>query len=155
MSHEIARVRVRTPGKHIVAFATAAAVMVAGTVALVNAVGGREAPVAATAAAVETGGDTVALGEFLVDLAPDRTGRAAYLKLGASASAGGVSAREIERRQDEIRERLTFLLRGLSRDDIAGEEGMRLLKEEMLRRVNLVIAPQAVADVTITDIIVQ
>jgi len=69
--------------------------------------------------------------------------------------ADGAAATALEVREAEARERIAFLLRGLSADDLAGEEGLTLLKRELLRRINLVIAPAAAEDVAITDLIVQ
>jgi flagellar FliL protein len=153
------RVRVRTPGKHIVAFAGAALLMTAGTIGIVK-FAPRPSSAAAAPAPNPAGSPSEAtrsraLSEFLVDLAPDETGRAAYLRLAASVSAGAEAATAVRSHEEEIRERIAFLLRGLSADDLEGAEGMSLLKEEMLRRVNLVIAPAAAEDVTITDIVVQ
>ncbi|MEQ1931756.1 MAG: flagellar basal body-associated FliL family protein [Parvularculaceae bacterium] len=152
----LGRVRVRTPGKHIAAFAGAALIMIAGTVYLARPQSDRdEAPRVAALSAPAKGGGSLALPEFLVDLAPDAAGRAAYMRLAVSIEADAAAASVIERRLSEIRERIAFLLRGLSADDLKGEEGMRLLKSEILRRVNLVIAPETAGEAVITDIIVQ
>jgi flagellar FliL protein len=110
-------------------------------------------------ATIEATPQAVTLKEFLVDLAPDRTGRVAYMRLQASIKAepGATAefARAVDARRDEISERLAFLFRGLSADDFEGEEGMSRVKAEMLRRVNLVIAPASASEVVITDLIIQ
>lgn len=155
-----ARVRVRTPGKHIVMFLTAAGVIVAAASHFANAPEGSAAAGAppATKEASRVGGD-FAIPEFLVDLAPDRDGRAAYLRLAAVVRAApegaeAVAAR-IAEREAEISERVTFLLRGLSADDFDGEERLARVKAELLRRVNLVIAPARADDVLIADLVIQ
>lgn len=155
-------IRVRTPGKHMVVFGAVAAAMVA---AAFNVVGDARNPdisptgTSAPVSARSRDSESIPLKEFLVDLSPDRTGRAAYLRLTASAQAAPATADSVaaalRNRQAEIDERLSFLFRGLSSDDFAGEDGMARVKAEMLRRVNIVIAPDAVADIVITDLIIQ
>lgn len=151
------RVRVRTPGKHIVAFCAAALAMVAGAIYVAGVLASRESgkPAARAAAMTKVSPEGVALGEFLVDLAPDRTGRAAYMRLALTVRGDAEAAAGLKAREAEARERIAFLLRGLSADDLVGEEGMTLVKREALRRINLVIAPAEAEDVAITDMIVQ
>lgn len=149
---EAPRARVRRPGKHIVLFAAAAlAVMGAGVL------GFRQS--SPESAVREAASATVPLGEFLVDLSPDRTGRIAYLKLSASvalpAARAKPAAARLEAERAIVRERIAFLLRGLTPEDLAGAEGMQRLKTEMLRRINLAIAPERAEDVVILDMIVQ
>lgn len=155
-----ARARARTPGKHIVMFVTAATVIVAAAVNILNAAGRNERAAAIPEPAlIQAVGGEFALPEFLVDLSPDRNGRAAYLRLAAvvRAAPGNVDAvgAELERRQAAIAERTTFLLRGLSADDFAGEEQLARVKAELLRRINLVIAPARADEVLIADLVIQ
>jgi flagellar basal body-associated protein FliL len=149
------RVRVRTPGKHIVLF-VAAALAVAG--AGLNFMNSADAPSARPPRIVAGKTQRLPLDAFLVDLAPDRSGRTAYLKLEAVvefASSDTAGAARMQQETAAVRERLSFLLRGLTPDDFAGADGMARVKTEMLRRVNLVIAPEKAADVVITDLVIQ
>lgn len=150
------RVRVRTPGKHIVAFGAAALAMIAGAVYVAGGLSAREsAELAAAAAPPNTVAGAVALSEFLVDLAPDRAGRVAYMRLAVTVRAGSEAEAALRAREAEVRERFAFLLRGLSADDLSSDEGLELLKAELLRRVNVTIAPAVAEEVAITDMIVQ
>ena len=156
---DLSRLRVRTPGKHIVAFAAAALLMVAATLSLARLArpNGAEPtgppPASADLAPIEA--SRVVLPEILVDLAPDRNGRVAYLRLVATVRAGRAALDAIEARGAEIRERLSFLFRGLSAEDLSDEERLRLAKTEMLRRINLVIAPLKADEVIVSEIVVQ
>lgn len=151
-----ARVRVRTPGKHIVMFVTAAVVIVAAAINLTKSSPQSRVFNDRQSQAAQSGGKAVALNDFLVDLAPDRNGRVAYLRLSAVVMAdSNDAAAAIDANRVAIAERLTFLLRGLSPEDFAGSDGMTLVKDEMRRRVNLVIAPARARDVVISDLIIQ
>ncbi|MEX0645569.1 MAG: flagellar basal body-associated FliL family protein, partial [Parvularculaceae bacterium] len=152
----------RTPGKSIVQATGAGLLMVFGATSLLRDL--EYAPPinigVKSAAGVATGrADLVPLRELLVDLAPDRSGRLAYMNMSASiALPAKTGARVIERVKEaepQIAERITFMLRGLSPEDFDGAAGMKRVKAEMLRRVNLVIAPDVAADVIISDLIIQ
>jgi flagellar FliL protein len=148
------RRRVRMPGKHIVAAAAVLVAVFAGFGILKDRRG-----TDAMSASADHGALVIPLDEFLVDLAPDAGGRIAYLKLVAAvrtpAARGARVAARIEEERAAVRERIGFLLRGLSPEDFRGADGMARVKKEMLRRVNLVIAPDAVEDVVITDLVIQ
>ncbi len=152
------RVRVRTPGKHIVMFVAGAGLLVAAASVGVSVVDHGAEQSAETVTSAAAAQNTIALREFLVDLAPDRHGRTAYLRLNAIVSfrgEGSAAAALFNLRRAEVEERIAFLLRGLSREDFEGEEGMARVKSELLRRVNLVIAPESAADVLIADLVIQ
>jgi len=153
------RVRVRTPGKHIVLFITAALVIVLGALSVLrtNSASVHQPPSIETYRIGQT--HFVPLQEFLVDLSPDKIGRVTYMRLSASVtvdaakSSGAVKA--IESKMPEIRERTVFLLRALSPEDFEGAEDMARVKKELLRRVNLVIAPEIASDVVINELTIQ
>lgn len=150
------RVRVRTPGKHIVAFCAAALVMIAGAIHVARMLGAESASESAAASSpARSSLSPVALDDFLVDLAPNSAGRVAYARLSVAVHASTDAAAALKARETEARERITFLLRGVSADDLVGEEGLTLLKDELRRRINLVIAPAEAEEVAITDLIVQ
>ena len=46
-------------------------------------------------------------------------------------------------------------LRALTLDDVQGAAGMQRLKEELTARVNLAVAPVAVTDVLLKEMLVQ
>lgn len=149
------RQRVRTPGKHIVLFMLAVTFMLAlSTTALTS--GKVKLP------SYEFQGlDSEAIlyapsEEFLVDLAPDASGRAAYLKLTAKLVAKDDDAlSEIKEKQPMIRERVSFFLRELSADDFAGSEASARVKAEILKRAGLPLSQGAAADIVIEDILIQ
>jgi len=157
------RRRARTPGKHIVAFVAGAVLVVGGAASILKSAD-YAAPASRRAAdpldPVRVGRVTyVPLEEFLVDLSPDYSGHVSYAKLAASISLSGpAAARAVERIEvlrPEINERLTFLLRNLRPEDFEGAEGMARVKAEMLRRVDLVIAPERADDVVISNLVIQ
>lgn len=157
------RRRVRTPGKHIVAFVAGVGLVVAGATSMLSS-GNYALPTLRGAvdplSPVKVGRDTfVPLEEFLVDLAPDPSGRTHYARLSVSIALSGPAAarvaERIEAARPELGERLVFLLRSLRPDDFEGAEGMALVKAEMLRRVNLVIAPETARDVVISNLVIQ
>lgn len=155
MTDAALRPRVRTPGKHIVLFLTAAAVIVAAAINLIKA-----APTDAIRGAglgfARNVSEPVTLDPFLVDLAPDRSGRISYVKLAAVIEPGdSADSATLKAAQPQISERITFLLRAATPEDFAGAEGMARMKMEILRRVNLVIAPQEARDVIITELVIQ
>ncbi len=156
------RRRARTPGKHIVAFVAGAVLVVGGAASVLKSADYAPAPrrAADPLDAVRVGRATyVPLEEFLVDLSPDYSGHVSYAKLAASISLSGPGAARAAERIDslrpEINERLTFLLRNLRPEDFEGAEGMARVKAEMLRRVDLVIAPERADDVIISNLVIQ
>ncbi len=157
-----ARLRVRTPGKYIVLFGfLPVALLAIGAGYWLNQRAG-SADIAALEYRKSNEGVRAAyynLSEFLVDLAPDRNGRTAFLKLRASIALGGsdvdVAAERIAALKPAIDERLTFFLREMRPEDFEGSEGMARIKRELLRRVNLVIAPNSAEDVVIEELVIQ
>ncbi len=155
------QVRVRTPGKHVVLFLFLPVVIVAlGAGLWLNFVSERS--IAALEYRTTATGTKTAyfkLPEFLVDLAPDYNGRTTFLKMSVSISLdekdAGKTAEHIEAIQPAITERLTFFLRELRPEDFDGSDGMQRVKSEMLRRINLVMAPERVDDVVIEEIFIQ
>lgn len=153
-SADATRIRVRMPGKHIVLFAAAALAAASAGIVIFSPSGSATSALPRDAAPTRS----VPLDAFLVDLAPDRSGRIAYLRLVAEIVVPAdrpQTAERIAREASVIRERLSFFLRGLSPEDFAGADGMARVKAELLRRVNIVIAPDAAADVVVTDIVIQ
>ena len=150
-----ARRRVRTPGKHIVLFVIVAALMLSVSTSVLQMEHGRRGP--DRLRVVTEGGETaVRLEPFLVDLAPNGVGRIAYMRLSAQIVVDDPEAQSaIMRRNMAIRERINFLLRQLSSDDLDGAADMERLKGELLRRVNLMIAPLEAREVVIHEFIVQ
>ncbi len=153
------RVRVRTPGKYIVFFLLGAAA-VAATGAMLARPGVFDEDDRSRFFRTLTLGEAhyAPLPPFLIDLAPDADGRDAYLRLSASIVVRGgdpdaVSA--ISALEPKIVERLTFFLRQLQAGDFAGSAGMERVKAEMLRRVNLVLAPIEADEVVVDELVIQ
>jgi flagellar FliL protein len=150
------RRRVRLPGKYIVLGGMGVAAAAAALVGALRAGGPQSAEPAASVVATES--RQLALREFLLDLAPDRDGRTAYLKLRAVVAFQDGDPAAAERAavsRAAIEERIGFLLRGLTPEDFEGDDGLGRVKAEMLRRVNLVIAPEVAQDVLIIGLVIQ
>lgn len=156
------RVRVRTPGKYVVLFFfVPTAIIAVGAGLLLNMLD-RRPDVAAVEYRQTESGEKAAyftLPAFLVDLTPDLNGRTAYLKMRASIvlrdETATETAEQINAVQPAVVERLTFFLRELRPEDFQGSEGMARVKREMLRRVNLAIAPAAADEVVIEELVIQ
>lgn len=146
------RVRVRTPGKHIVLFALAVTFMLALSTTVLRSGG---APLMPSHQGAAKDFRTPAL-EFLTDLSPDAAGRIAFLRLKASIVARDKEAlAEIEANAPEIRERISFFLRELSPEDFAGTGAMTRLKAELLKRARISVGAGAVTDVIVEDLVIQ
>ncbi|MGF1545633.1 MAG: flagellar basal body-associated FliL family protein [Parvularculaceae bacterium] len=151
-----ARARVRTPGKHITLFFIAASLMLSiSTLAFNDQVRRR---IGASSLSTFANGEAryVRLEPVLVDLAPDLQGRRAYAKLTPVVVVADRDAeRAVAARQAEIRERMSFLMRQLSPEDLSGAPAMARVKDELLRRVDVAIAPAKAQEVVVDDLIVQ
>jgi flagellar FliL protein len=85
---------------------------------------------------------------------PDST--PAYLKLSVALELEKVEAKaSIEPVLPRIIDQFQTYLRELRVEDIRGSAGVMRLKEELLRRVNLAVAPTPVRDVLLKEMIVQ
>lgn len=151
------RVRVRTPGKHIVLFSLAVTFMLALSTTIL-----RTANVKLPAnpmpefAASKDGKYYAPPEEFLVDLSDGADGRSAYLKLTAKIVArDGAALAEIKAKSPLIRERISFFLRELSPEDFEGSERMARVKAELLKRASLPLGEGVATDLIIENIIVQ
>ncbi|NWG53556.1 MAG: flagellar basal body-associated FliL family protein [Hydrogenophilaceae bacterium] len=97
----------------------------------------------------------VELPEMLVNIASG-DGRPAFLKLKLTLEAADqeiVAALEPE--IPRVTDQFNAFLRELRTDDLAGSAGAYRLRLELLRRVNLVIAPQHINAVLIEEMLVQ
>jgi len=144
------RARVRTPGKHIVLFTLAVTFMIGVSTLMLSradialpdrAFAGAEKPIEET---------------FLTDLAPDAQGRLRLIRLTLVIEATDSAARRtLEEKRAHIRERLAFFLRQLSPEDLDGPAAQERLKADLLKRVNLSLAPSQAEQVTIQSIVIQ
>ena len=133
--------------------------------------GGAEGEAHAAAAAVEEehGGEEAGHGEgeagpaiAFVDL-PDlivnlqsTSPRLRYLKLRLSLEvADEPSAATVRQLMPRVLDGFQLYLRALTLDDVQGATGMQRLKEELTARVNLAVAPVAVTDVLLKEMLVQ
>ncbi len=151
------RKRVRTPGKHIVLFSLAVTFMLALSTTMLRSANVRLPHYALPEFSVAQDGQHFSPPEtYLTDLAPDATGRIAYLKLTAKVAARDAAAlAEIKEKAPLIKERISFFLRELSPEDFDGSEGMARIKAELLKRASLPLAPGSAVDVVIEDIVIQ
>lgn len=97
----------------------------------------------------------VALPEMLVNIVgPD--GRPAYLKLKLTLEAPDEAAvTALTEHVPRVSDQFNGFLREMRTDDLAGSAGAYRLRLELLRRVNLVIAPAQVNAVLIEEMLVQ
>ena len=133
--------------------------------------GGAEGEAHATAAAVaeEHGGEEAGYGDAelgpaiaFVDL-PDlivnlqsTSPRLRYLKLRLSLEVEDEpSAATVRQLMPRVLDGFQLYLRALTLDDVQGATGMQRLKEELTARVNLAVAPVAVTDVLLKEMLVQ
>jgi flagellar FliL protein len=83
-------------------------------------------------------------------------GSQAYLKLSVALEIEGAETKKkIEPILPRVIDQFQTYLRELRVDDIRGSAGVMRLKEELLRRVNLSVAPIPVHDVLLKEMIVQ
>ncbi|MGE0739949.1 MAG: flagellar basal body-associated FliL family protein [Hyphomonadaceae bacterium] len=97
----------------------------------------------------------VALPEMLVNITgPD--GRPAYLKLKLTLEApNDETVTALTEHVPRVSDQFNGFLRELRTDDLAGSAGAYRLRLELLRRVNLVIAPMQINAVLIEEMLVQ
>jgi len=97
----------------------------------------------------------VALPEMLVNITgPD--GRPAYLKLKLTLEApNDETVTALTEHIPRVSDQFNGFLRELRTDDLAGSAGAYRLRLELLRRVNLVIAPMQINAVLIEEMLVQ
>ena len=97
----------------------------------------------------------VAMPEMLVNITgPD--GRPAYLKLKLTLEApNDETVTALTEHIPRVSDQFNGFLRELRTDDLAGSAGAYRLRLELLRRVNLVIAPQQINAVLIEEMLVQ
>lgn len=97
----------------------------------------------------------VALPEMLVNIVGPE-GRPAYLKLKLTLEAPDEAAvAALTEHVPRVTDQFNGFLRELRTDDLAGSAGAYRLRLELLRRVNLVIAPSSINAVLIEEMLVQ
>lgn len=154
--------RAHTPGKHIVLFLFLPVCLVAIGAGMWL----RNAEQRAAFAAIEyrkaIDGGRLAhypLPEFLVDLRRGSDGASRFLRMRISIvlddESLASSVTRMNRQETAMVERIGFFLREMRPDDFEGTAQMARIKQELLRRANLVLAPQVAADVVIEEIIIQ
>ncbi len=156
------RARVRMPGKFVVLFFAAPALLIALGYFFWRDYAEQRAAFDTVEYRQSIAGAREAyypMPEFLVDLRPDDDGRTAYLRMKISVQLNNADLNEavakIDRAKPAIVERMTLFLRELRPDDFDGSQNMIRMKSEMLRRVNLALSPQDARDVVIEELIIQ
>ena len=95
------------------------------------------------------------LPELLVNLS-SQNNRSSYLKLRVALELPGVEMpKELEKMAPRIVDNFQVYLRELRASDLEGSSGMFRLKEELLARVNVAVAPVKVSDVLFKEMLVQ
>lgn len=154
----IARIFSRVPGKKTLLIVAAIAVVSGGGVAGARYAGLLETP--DTADAGSSDGVTpqpvyYELPEFVVNL---NTGgrRISFLKLRASLELDSpASIEQVGARLPLIVDHFQIYLRELRPEDLNGSAGTFRLREELLKRVQLTVAPVAVTDVVFGEMLVN
>jgi flagellar FliL protein len=94
------------------------------------------------------------LEEFVVNLNPD-SGKQEYLKLIITIQVNkNVNIKKIENKLPVIRDNLTTFLTTLKTEDIKGSSGVAMLKEELLKRLNLLLDPLEIENVLIKELLI-
>jgi flagellar FliL protein len=97
----------------------------------------------------------VALPDMLVNITAG-DGRPAYLKLKLTLEAADQATVDaLEPQVPRVTDQFNAFLRELRTEDLAGSAGAYRLRLELLRRVNLVIAPKRINAVLIEEMLVQ
>ena len=95
------------------------------------------------------------LPELLVNLS-SQNNRSSYLKLRVALEVPGPEApKDLEKMAPRIVDNFQVYLRELRASDLEGSSGMFRLKEELLARVNVAVAPTKVSDVLFKEMLVQ
>lgn len=104
--------------------------------------------------AVEQLGIMYDLGTFVVNLADRDADR--YLKITVVLELESDMVRmEIEKRLPQIKDTITTLLLTKTSEEIKTAEGMELLKEEIIKRVNAILPLGGVKNVYFTEFVIQ
>lgn len=90
-------------------------------------------------------------GEYLTNLADK-----GYIKLTIEFELENKEMiKELDKRKAEIRDRVNFVLRSKTSEDIKGDTGMEKLRDSIKKELNLLLKQGRVLDVYFTNIIVQ
>ncbi len=104
--------------------------------------------------AVEQLGIMYDLGTFVVNLADKDADR--YLKITVVLELESDQVRmEVEKRLPQIKDAITTLLLTKTSEEIKTAEGMELLKEEIIKRVNAILPLGGVKNVYFTEFVIQ
>lgn len=100
---------------------------------------------------------TVPLEEFLINLAPEKSGQGNYLKIELSVYSTEEDAEEeINKNIPQIRDAVINVLRTKSADSVfQKEEDSLLLKKELIDQINKALDEPLISDVFITNIVMQ
>lgn len=94
------------------------------------------------------------LGSFVVNLADKDADR--YLKINIVLEIENEQVRiELEKRLPQIKDAITTLLITKTSEDLKTAEGMELLKEEIIKRVNAILPLGGVKNVYFTEFVIQ
>lgn len=101
--------------------------------------------------------DSIALDEFLVNLAPSKTGEDEYIKISISLLVPAkVGEKEVEKNKDVIRDSIVNTLRKTQAESILNDsKGVESLKVELKEAINKANNSSLVKEVFITNLVIQ
>ncbi len=96
------------------------------------------------------------VGEITTDLRRGEDGILQFVQADMRLACGDDETyAEIERRHSAVRDSLLQLFRSLTAEQLRGEEGMKMVREEIIRIVNEIVDPFEIVDVFFTELLVQ
>lgn len=96
----------------------------------------------------------VDIGEFLTNLADPGGRRVIHLKIEIRVDDDKVAA-QLKEEESAIRDQVLRVLRGKTVADLAGEDGMDQLADEIMNRLNVTVADGRIRELFFTDIAIQ
>ena len=95
------------------------------------------------------------LEEFLVNL-NNPVRQVSFLKMTVTLELPNLASKSsVESKMPRVRDSFQVYLRELRNSDLQGSAGIQRLREELLLRINKVLAPDKVTDILFKEIIVQ
>lgn len=143
--------------KHVLLIVIILAAVVIGAIVTFGFTSGKAAEIVKGLSEKEVVETTVPLEEFLINLAPEKSGKENYLKIELSVYSTDKEAEEkINANIPQIRDAVINVLRTKTADSVFQEEENSLvLKKELISQINERLGMPMVSDVFITNIVMQ
>ncbi len=124
-----------------------------------SAEGGHGTEEIETATTTTSDGDTLYfynMDDLLVNLTTDKSNKNSFLKMKLVLQLSkNKSVNSIESKMPLIKNSFQMFLRELTIDDLKGSVGIHRLRDELLLRINKIVAPEKVDDILFEEILVQ